>query len=540
MLSLIIFVGLVFFLLWDKYLKNSQYSHLPGPKGIPVFGNLFQLRFEYITQILEGWAWKYGPVFRLNLAHKPFLVISDIQLCHEILKARPDGFSRGRGLAQVAEELKANGLFSQEGEGWKHSRYWVANAFSPSKVREFKKCVWYRSKKLQERLQDIAEKQAHVLASKHTSAPESTTSKFPITNQYDGKDMTDSILNEIQSTVLSIVCDISFSWGEENFLSNDVLNRSKIFVARLFERTFAIFPTWKIYKNERDRIAESMKAEFETRIQSLIDDTSRVQGNKDSRTLLEILMKSTLEADGETNDPSEKRRRMHRLTNDQMKANLLTVVMAGYETTATVMSWILYELAENPHYQERIRAEVQKVFGDVNQLDIDQDLPVIEQALNSPDTRLPFINAVVQEALRIHSVLPIIKLSALKDHVIQGVTITKGTQVFLLTRTAAQRSWPTSDPFKFDPGQWLGENGESESQIKTMGKLGLTFGHGPRVCPGRHLAETELIVLTALTAANFRLSTIGIPPAEEPVTEKVLFTTYPANMHIRIEPYKAG
>ncbi|ORX89582.1 cytochrome P450 [Basidiobolus meristosporus CBS 931.73] len=198
------------------------------------------------------------------------------------------------------------------------------------------------------------------------------------------------------------------------------------------------------------------------------------------------------------------------------------------------MSWILYELAKNPSYQERIRRELKQAFGDVNQLDIDQDFEAAEKALNSPEIHLPFINALIQETLRLHAVVPIFQLTALQDHEIQGVHITKGTEIFLLTRVAALRSWPASDPFKFNPDQWLGQ---SESQTRTMHQLGFTFGHGPRVCPGRHLAESELVVLITFISANFQLSLIDIPPAEEPVMEKMQFTTYPANLHIRIAPF---
>ncbi|ORX95056.1 cytochrome P450 [Basidiobolus meristosporus CBS 931.73] len=512
MILTLILAGFALYIFWDIYFKNSQYSHIPGPKGVPIFGNVLQMRFEYLIRDFEAWAWKCATKFS---------------------KARPDGFSRGAALSKIAEELHVNGIFTQEGDEWRHSRYWIASAFSPSKVREFKKCIWHHSKRLQEKLREISEKQAKVLASRHGEGTDSTTSRFPILNQHDGDDLTGNIISEIQSVVLSIVCDVSFSWGEENFLSHDVISRSKTFMARMFERAHAVFPIWRFYKGERDIIAEGLSAEFSQRIQTLIDKS---QDNLESRTLLDTLLRSTLEADGETDNLSEKRRRMHRLTDDQVKANLMTVIMAGYETTATVMSWVLYELAKNPQYQERVRAELKEAFGDINQLDIDQDISVIEKALNLPEVHLPFIHALIQETLRIHSVAPLFQLTALKDHVIQGVKITKGTELFLLTRVATLRSWPTSDPFKFNPEQWLGENGESESQIKTMNQLGLTFGFGPRVCPGRHLAETELVVLTSLIATNFQLSLIHMPPAMEPVMEKMQFTTYPANIHIRIEP----
>ncbi|KAK9760288.1 hypothetical protein K7432_015858 [Basidiobolus ranarum] len=535
-----VLVSLALLAAYAIYVKKSPYSHIPGPKGNPFFGHIFQLRFEELIRDLENWAWEYGPVFHLRLFTKSCLVISDVQMCHDILKARPDGFSRGAGLAKVAKDFNADGIFTHEGDEWRHSRYWIATAFSPTKVREFKKCVWYHSKKLQGKLSDIADQQKVLLDQQYVDSAASTTSKFPIKYQYHGHDLTDTIMKEIQSTILSIVCDVSFSWGDADFLSADVLERSKIFLARIFERAFSTFPIWKLYKSEKDRIAESMKEEFDHRIQTLIETRYKTQtkDNRESQTLLDTLMKSTLEVDGEADDLSEKRRRIHRLTHSQMKANLLIVVMAGYETTATVMSWILYELAKCPRYQERIRAEVKQAFGDINQFDIDHDPDTIEKILNSSASQIPFVHSFIQETLRLHSVAPLSHLSAIKDQEIQGVKIKKGTDIFMLSRVATLRSWPTSAPLKFNPEQWLGENGETEGEIKTMNQLGLTFGFGPRVCPGRHLAETELIVLTAMISSNFKLSLIDTLPADEPVMEKVLFTAYPGNLHIRIEQYE--
>ncbi|KAK9720262.1 hypothetical protein K7432_004249 [Basidiobolus ranarum] len=540
MLQTLILVCLVLLGVYTKYTKKNPYNHIPSPKGNPIFGHIFMLRYDQLVRDLENWAWTYGTVYRLNLFTKPCLVISDVQMCHEILKARPDGFSRGSGLSKVAKEFNIDGIFTHEGAEWKHSRYWIATAFSPAKVREFKKCVWHHSKMLQVKLSTISEKQKVLLDQQHIDTSTAIDVKFPIKYQYDDEDLTDAIMKEIQSTVLSIVCDVSFSWGDDNFLSADVLERSKVFLARIFERAFSTFPIWKFYKNEKDRIAESMKDEFDHRLQSLIETGYNSEGkdSQESRTLLDTLMRSTLEPDGEADDLLEKRRRTHRLTHSQMKANLLTVVMAGYETTSNVVSWILYELAKSPKYQQRIRAEVKQAFGNINQLDIDQDSEILEKVLNSSSSHLPFINAVVQETLRLHSVAPIIQLSAIKDQEIQGVEIKNGTEIFLLARTATIRSWPASSPFKFNPEQWLGENGETEGEIKIMNQLGLSFGFGPRVCPGRHLAETELIVLTALITSNFQLSLIDTPPTSEPPMEKVIFTAYPANLHIRIEKYE--
>ncbi|KAK9759956.1 hypothetical protein K7432_016487 [Basidiobolus ranarum] len=245
-------------------------------------------------------------------------------------------------------------------------------------------------------------------------------------------------------------------------------------------------------------------------------------------------MQNTVNEEGDSD--KEKRYGMHQLTSEQIRGNLLNVIMAGYDTVATTMSWILYELAKSPEYQERIRVEANASLGDVNRLDLEKDFSVLEKVFNTPGVHVPFINAFVQETFRLHSVIPLLQVHALNDQEIRGVKIVKGTEIFLLNRVATLRSWPTFNPFKFNPVQWLDAD---ETLLNAMNQVILTFGFGPRVCPGRHLAEMNLIAMVILITANFQLSLIDMPPSAEPVHEKGIPVSFPANIQIRIEPIES-
>ncbi|KAK9767813.1 hypothetical protein K7432_002095 [Basidiobolus ranarum] len=516
-------------LVWVKHFKKSPYSQLPGPKEHPLFGNVLQIRLDHILKDFETWAWEHGPIFRLNLLSRQALVVSDTQMINDILKARPEGFSRGENFANQFKEFDVHAVFTLEDTEWKHARYWVAMAFTPAKVRQYTKCIWHNSKKLMEKLTDLSATQKALLQERSLtpSLPAETISHRHI---YKDNDMTESIITEIQSAILSIICGLSFSWGDKDFLSPAVLDDCKVLLSRMFERALCLIPFWKIYPTERDIIAKNTSSMFRKRIQTLMDKEYKLpdQDKGETRTFLESLLRCSQDESNQSSKAGA-----HPLSDEQIKANLLIVVIAGYETTSSVMRAVLYELAIDVEYQERVRQEVQKAFGNVRELDIENDIEIVEQVANAPEVHVPLIMAFMQEILRIHSPASLLLLSSRKDQMIQGVHITKGTDIYLLTRVATFRSWPNSNPWKFDPAQWLSEDKE---QIKAMKSVDLSFGNGPRVCPGRHLAEKELVILISLIVANFRISVIDTPPHVGSVTEKFWFIPYVTNLHIRLEP----
>jgi hypothetical protein len=75
--------------------RRRELDDLPGPRGLPVLGNLHQIDSGKLHLILEGWAAQYGPTYQIRIGRRRLIVITDPKHCDQILRARPETFSRG-------------------------------------------------------------------------------------------------------------------------------------------------------------------------------------------------------------------------------------------------------------------------------------------------------------------------------------------------------------------------------------------------------------------------------------------------------------
>jgi cytochrome P450 len=120
----------------DNQKPHSQ-TKLPGPKGLPVLGNLLQIDLKKLHLILEEWASVYGDIYQFRLANKTVVVISEPTLIQDILKDRPQTYRRISAIERVGAELGSNGVFAAEGEQWQRQRQVTVQAFKPEQLRRF-------------------------------------------------------------------------------------------------------------------------------------------------------------------------------------------------------------------------------------------------------------------------------------------------------------------------------------------------------------------------------------------------------------------
>ena len=115
-----------------------DYDDLPGPRGLPLFGNALQLDRPRIHQQFEQWSHEFGPLFKLKLPGRRMLVASNHEMVATVLRDRPDGFSRPRKLEQIWIELGLPvGLFIANGDVWKRQRRMVMAGFDPTHVKHY-------------------------------------------------------------------------------------------------------------------------------------------------------------------------------------------------------------------------------------------------------------------------------------------------------------------------------------------------------------------------------------------------------------------
>jgi cytochrome P450 len=137
-------------------------TELPGPRGLPLVGNLLQLDLKQLHRVLERWCNEFGPLYTFKLGRKPVVVIADPELIQTILRQRPTVYRRVGTIESVFTEMGITGVFSAEGEDWKRQRRLTAHALDAAHLRQFFPTLIKVTERLKHRWSKAAEKGAAV------------------------------------------------------------------------------------------------------------------------------------------------------------------------------------------------------------------------------------------------------------------------------------------------------------------------------------------------------------------------------------------
>jgi len=202
-------------------------------------------------------------------------------------------------------------------------------------------------------------------------------------------------------------------------------------------------------------------------------------------------------------------------SDDVILSNLVTMLLAGEDTTAFTLAWAVHQLCDCPQWASELRREADAVIGSEN-VAVDVD------AAN----RLNRANAVANETMRLRPVAPLMILDANIDTALGDFLVPKGTGVAVLPRPPALDQTNFVDPFAFRPERWLGDVSRPHN-VSTH----LPFGSGPRMCPGRSLALLEMKTFLSMLYKNFDVERVG---ASGDVSELFGFTMSPAGLRVRL------
>nr|XP_015295652.1 PREDICTED: cytochrome P450, family 4, subfamily F, polypeptide 12 isoform X1 [Macaca fascicularis] len=210
------------------------------------------------------------------------------------------------------------------------------------------------------------------------------------------------------------------------------------------------------------------------------------------------------------------------LSDEDIRAEADTFMFAGHDTTASGLSWILYNLARHPEYQEHCRQEVQELLKDRDPKEIEwEDL-----------AQLPFLTMCLKESLRLHPPAPFISRHCTQDIVLpDGRVIPKGI-ICVINITGVHHNptvWPDPevyDPYRFDP-----ENSKERSPLAFI-----PFSAGPRNCIGQAFAMAEMKTVLALMLLHFRF----LPDHTEPRRKPELILRAEGGLWLRVEPLNTG
>jgi cytochrome P450 len=199
---------------------------------------------------------------------------------------------------------------------------------------------------------------------------------------------------------------------------------------------------------------------------------------------------------------------------------VMTVLLAGEDTTANTLCWTLYLLHSN-------RAAWSELVGE-----IDAALEGAPMPQHFETTRtLDGIEHCVQEALRLRPVAPFMLMQNNVAVTIGGVSLAADTTVICLMRNAVQ----ATDDAAFTPQRWRETSaGQTDGAARALQKASMPFGAGPRLCPGRYLAMLEMKMVLATIARNYELVRVATDDGAPP-RERLTFTMAPVGLKMTVK-----
>ena len=459
-------------------------TELPGPKGLPLLGNLLQLDLKQLHRVLERWGDEFGTLYKFELGRRPVFVVTDPELNQTILKNRPKLYRRLGTIETVFREIGITGVFSAEGEDWKRQRRLTAHALDAQHLRQFFPTLIKVTERLRHRWKVAAEKQSEV-----------------------------DVQQDLMRYTVDVTTNLAFGYDMNTLeKEGDVIQQhlEKIF-PMINQRINAPVPYWRYFKLPADRaLDKSLAAIRETITGFVTRGRERLAQNpalaEHPTNLLEAMLATPAGSDAA-------------FTDEEIYGNVLTLLLAGEDTTANTMAWMACFMIEHPEVQARMQAEAREVLGGAGELSQLADAE-----------RLPYIEAVTHETMRLKPVAPVLFLESIEDVEIGGVAVPRGTAVFLVTMHGGLQDIHFGAAKQFRPERWLEE--VPASGCPHHARAFVPFGAGPRFCPGRQLALVEIKTVMAMLCAGFQIS--KTEPAR-PVGEIFSFTMMPENLFVRFQ-----
>ena len=461
-------------------------DELPGPRGLPILGNLLQIESHRLHLQLEDWCREFGPYYKIRLGPRRVVVVGDHEAVAAILRDRPEGFRRTSRMEEIWLEMGLpRGVFGANGEAWKRQRRMVMAGFDPVHVKHYYPTMTQVAGRLQRRWQKVAQQQQSI-----------------------------DLQPDLMRYTVDVIAGLAFG-AEVNTLETDAdiiqQHLDKLFPA-LFGRIFAPLPTWRWRRSAADRRLETSIVQIKAAVDGFIA-SARARMAVDAslrerpRNLLEAML---VAADAPVSG----------IDDQEVAGNVLTMLLAGEDTTANTVAWMIYLLSRNPQALTLASEEVRRVV-------IDPHAPTLEQM-----AQLDYVEACIHETMRLKPVAPILPLQTMREVTVGDVRVPADRVVISIMRRDSVSDSHLPRAAAFEPERWLedGTPGHAASSVK---RVSMPFGAGPRICPGRYLALLEMKVAMTVLLGHFDIAGVDTPDGGE-AREHLSFTMAPVGLKLRL------
>lgn len=412
----------------------------PGPRGYPLLGSLPTL-FRDPLRFYREMALDYGPMAYATFGAIHFYMVNDPALIEELLVGRHKECIKDH-LTRDLEPLVGKGLLTSEGDFWKRQRKLASPPLQPKRIAAY--------------AQTMVECTERALAA-----------------YQDGQTIDLSVeLNRITLEIVSKTL-LGVSTAEE---------ASRL--AKVLHATFGYYEermySWKRLLPKQLPLPSALRfrralRDLDAIVEHIIAEARREGDHADH--LLARLLKARAD-DGAA------------MSQQQLHDEAVTMLLAGHETTALALTYALYLLARNPREADKLRSELDSQLGG-------------RSARSEDLARLPYLDAVVRETLRIYTPAYAFGREVVTPFELGGYRLEAGSQVTVAPFGIHRNPRYFPEPERFLPERWLGPEARALPRMAYI-----PFGGGPRICIGSHFAmmEAALVLATLMQQVELTLA----------------------------------
>ncbi len=422
----------------------------PGPPGQLLFGNLPAYRRDPLQFYLDAHR-EYGDVVRFRAGPWHWHLIAHPEDVQYVLRDNYPNYGRSF-FNNYLKSLLGQGLLTSEGDLWLRQRRLMQPVFHRKRIVDFATTMTDATAAMLERWEPYA------------------CSGQPL-----------DVAAEMMRLTLEIVGRTLFSVDISR--ETDTVGRAlTTAIEHINQRSTRLFPIPESVPTPANRRYYAARETLDKVVHDIIETRRRSDGDADD--LLAMLLQARDEETGES------------MSNQQLRDEVMTIMLAGHETTAVALSWTWYLLSKHPHVAEKLHAELAQV--------LDGRSPTLDDL---PD--LTYTKMVIEEVMRLYPPAWIMSRAPLEDDEIRGYHIPAGTSVMLCQYVTHRHPdfWP--NPEGFDPERFAPERTASRLQFAHF-----PFGGGPRQCIGNEFAMLEARLIVAMVAQRYRLDLVPGHPVE--------------------------
>jgi len=418
-----------------------RHKAAPGPRGHLLLGSARDIQRDPLRFGL-AMTQQYGDIVRIRLLLWPAYLVNHPDGVKHVLQENQQNYNKDLYPYQIFKPLLGRGLVTNDGKSWLHQRRLMQPAFHRKRLAAFGSLMTDATVMMLDQWQDFAER----------------------AQQLD-------IAAEMLRLTLRIVGQALFNID----LSDEtrIVGQALITVNKLLsDYIYAPFPPLNV-PTSRNRPIQTAFRTLDQVVQGIINQ--RRQQNMDTDDLLSMLLSVRDEETGQ------------RMNDQQVRDEVMTLLIAGYETVSTALVWTWYLLSQYPEMEHRLHSELDIVLRG--------DLPTVEHLVELPYTRM-----VIEEALRLYPPAWIFGRKAIADDKIGGYSIPANSMIVLSPYITHRHPALWEHPEVFDPERFTPERSAGRPPFAYF-----PFGGGPRMCIGNNFALMEMQLILATVAQRYKL-----------------------------------